>query len=554
MKKRTGLLLVLALVFALAFSAQAEEFFAEETFGAEESFGEESFFEEEFFAEEESPAEGVTEEALPEEELEDRSVLATNNKGDEIGYGFEAFIEPIVDFKASVVDAKPNEVKLEWQHYTYEGDAKKSIKLPSGFSYIVYERDPINYGVYYQVAKTTKRTVTLKNVARDNHEYFVRAEFAKNGVELYGKRSSSPASVFVQDTGLWKKLSKVSIRQEPTTSNYTRVDPIVTVRTKEEPAAMRVEITVNYQGKTKAKKYEFENYFPWSTVPAAGGFEYEADINLNNYYSFILTNDVCRAKYPAVDKAKSIKVKVTPLGKVWDKKTSTFIYDVPGSAQTVTLSKVAYDTDTQNAKVTIDSVVQTGPKYRIQFTSPAESAQEYMVTDGKESQVYYGMGSLIATNLNLANDGKAGSHKITVAPAVWVYGKGWVMGKEKATYTLNVPKPAAAPVTASVSASSGKCYVTFWNSNPNVYRFDVEIVNNAGSSAALYSVWPKDPSSSLAAKGVGYDEYSASPSVSGSAPYKVIITTVTKDKKGNISKSFISDIYRTDGRVIPVKR
>ena len=553
MKKRTGLLLVLALVFALAFSAQAEEFFAEETFGAEESFGEESFFEEEFFAEEESPAEGVTEEALPEEELEDRSVLATNNKGDEGSGAVDPWItEPISDFKASVVDAKPNEVKLEWQHYTYEGDAVKSVKLPSGFSYIVYEWDPINYGVYYQVAKTTKRTVTLKNVAKGWHDYIVRAEAAKNGVELYGKRSNI-VSIEVQDTGLWKKLSKVSIRQEPTTSNYTRVDPIVTVRTKEEPAAMRVEITVNYQGKTKAQKYEFENSFSWSTVPAAGGFEYEADINLNYYYSFILTNDVCRAKYPAVDKAKSIKVKVTPLGWVWNKKEKTYVY-APGSAQTVTLSKVAYDTDTKDAKVTIDSVVQTGPWYRIQFTSPAESDQYYLITDGKEYTVRSGHGPISSTYLKLANDGKAGSHKITVAPAVWVYGKGWVMGKEKATYTLKVPKPAAAPVTANVSASSGKCYVTFWNSNPNVYRFDVEIVNKAGSSAALYSVWPKDPSSSLAAKGVGYDEYSASPSVSGSAPYKVIITTVTKDKKGNISKSIISDVYLTNGKVIPVKR
>ena len=53
---------------------------------------------------------------------------------------------------------------------------------------------------------------------------------------------------------------------------------------------------------------------------------------------------------------------------------------------------------------------------------------------------------------------------------------------------------------------------------------------------------------------MGYDDYSDSYSVSGSGPYKVIITTVTKDKKGNDSKSFISDIYRTDGRVIPVKR
>lgn len=416
MKKRTGLLLVLALMFALAFSAQAEEFFAEETFGAEESFGEESFFEEEFFAEEESPAEGVTEEALPEEELEDRSVLATNNKGDEGSGAVDPWItEPISDFKASVVDAKPNEVKLEWQHYTYEGDAVKSVKLPSGFSYIVYERDPINYGVYYQVAKTTKRAVTLKNVASNWHEYFVRAEFAKNGVELYGQRSST-ANVIVQDTGLWKKLSKVSIRQEPTTSNVTRVNPIVTVRTKEEPAAMRVEITVNYQGKTKAQKYEFENYFLWSTVPAAGGFEYEADINLNNYYSFILTNDVCRAKYSA-DKAKSIKVKVTPLGWVWNKKEKTYV-NVPGSAQTVTLSKVAYDTDTKDAKVTIDSVVQTGPRYRMQFTSPAESDQDYLITDGKESALYYGHGPISAMYLKLANDGKAGSHKITVGPAV----------------------------------------------------------------------------------------------------------------------------------------
>ena len=552
MKKRTGLLLVLALMFALAFSAQAEEFFAEETFGAEESFGEESFFEEEFFAEEESPAEGVTEEALPEEELEDRSVLATSNTSDEMPYGFEAFSQPIVDFKASVVDAKPNEVKLEWQHYTYEGDAVKSVKLPSGFSYIVYERDPINYGVYYQVAKTTKRAVTLKNVASNWHEYFVRAEFAKNGVELYGQRSST-AYVIVQDTGLWKKLSKVSIRQEPTTSNVTGVNPIVTVRAKEIPFNTRIEITVNYQGKTKAQKYEFEDFFSWSTVPAAGGYEYEADINLNNYSGLISTNDVCRAKYSA-DKAKSIKVKVTPLGKVWDKKTSTFIYDVPGSAQTVTLSKVAYGSDAKDAKVTIDSVVQTGPWYRIQFTSPAESNQDYLITDGKEYTVRSGHGPISSIYLKLANDGKAGSHKITVGPAEWDYKTGkWVMGKEKTTYTLNVPKPAAAPVTAEVSAGSGKCYLTFWNSNPNAYRFDIEIVNSSGNSYRFHE-WPYPSSSSLAAKGVGYDDYSDSYSVSGSGPYKVIITTVTKDKKGNISKSFISDIYRTDGRVIPVKR
>lgn len=169
MKKWGVLLLAAMLLTALALGAGAEEFFAEESFGGEESFAGEGFFEEEFFAEE--PGEDVTEEALPEEpveELEDRSVITL---APDLEAGEWAQDEDDYWKAAPVLQAQgkgKGKIVLTWVQDLYTEDEEGHSVPKTGFpskdiKYYVYEVNPS--GVMTQVGKPVaiaKKPLTVK--------------------------------------------------------------------------------------------------------------------------------------------------------------------------------------------------------------------------------------------------------------------------------------------------------------------------------------------------------------------------------------------------------
>ena len=576
MKKMISLLLALALSAFFAAGSLAEEFFSEETFvtgagAGEESFFEEGFFGGDFFAEDDfSGAPAEEPEGEPAEDgAEERSVQTMSDKTDE-GYmfaGTPAEIPPTL-LTPSVVDAKPNEVRLDWEHcyrnvdyYPSEKNpqAIKSVKLPAGTAYYVYERDMIyGAGVWRQVAKTTKRTVTLKNVPGGYHQYFVRLEYTGKGAEYYGNRSNL-VYVDIMDVGMWKTFSQVSIVQRATaygsTSGY---DPIIRIRSKEMVSAVALTFTVKYESGKTLTQYVDYSWFPkpWDCVEASkSGYEFETEINLNDSSFTKYTSGDILLK--GTDKAKSISVKITPAEPI---SSSEYI---DGTTKTATLNKIYFNPDAGKAKPIIEWAYQRGLHLQLSATFPADDVA-YGVWDGNEYIGYYYRYSYHSNpmvfpnagsyNFPLGKDAKAGAHKITVAKIDWSGSKAIPAG-EKATYTLNVPAPASAPVTIDndLTFASGTVKGTFWNNNPKASWFEVNIYDNSGTLKATDWVYAKSPS--LAEKGAGYDDYYFSKTVSGSGPFQVVIKTVVyNSKKYTIEKEFISNVFLTNGKVIPRKQ
>ena len=561
MRKTISLLLALALSAFFAAGSLADEFFSEESFitgagAGEESFFEEGFFGGDFFAEDDfSGAPAEEPEGKPAEDgAQERTVLATSQ--DHEGSGSIFLGHPVGEKPRleapSVIDAKPNEVKLVWQHYYPDGPAFKSVKLPSGVAYYVYERDMISPGIWHQVAKTTSRTVTLKNQIAGYHTYFVRAEYTGKGHEQYGTRSD-PQTVYIQDIGMWKNYSQVSIIQRAAIyGTISGIDPIVRIRTKEPVNRVSLTFTVKYQsGKSITWPIEYA-LLPssWDSVPVGGGYEYETEINLNNTsFTNYASYDILFKSYS--DMAKSVSVKVTPVQEVG------YLEYIEGSPKTASLKKIYYNTsDPAKAKPVIYWVYQRGKGFQIQFSCPTKGGESYGIWDGNEPLTYYNATTTDPINFiyaSMAKDAKPGAHKFTVAKREWDPKTGkWKMVGEKATYTLNIPAPTKSPVTiGNLSYYSGKITGSFWNNNPLASSFEVKIFDASGTYKGSYYPMATGP---LAPAGVGYDEYTMNYSISGTSPFKLVITTFTADKKGNPLKQFVSDVYLTNRTVIPRKQ
>ncbi len=570
--KRAWIILLAALFVAPLVLAE-EAFFEEASFDTGvNAAGDETFFEESgFFAEDDFFGEVTEEAALPEEPaedgLEERTVLAMKDTTDEGSYLFAGTPAEILPhlLTPSVVDAKPNEVRLDWEHFYRYGDyytggnpeAVKSVKLPAGTAYYVYERSKTHFGVWHQVAKTTKRTVTLKNQIGGTHEYFVRLEYTGKGGEQYGNRSNVVLQD-IRDVGMWKTFSQVSLAQRPTSfGSASHYDPIIRIRSKEPADAATLTFTVKYEsGKTLDWPVDYTHIWPyWDYLGAAGGYEYEAEINLNDsYFTKYTSGDILLRG--GTDKAKSITVKITPAQQIG---ISEYI---DGKTKTAKLNKIYFDPDAGKAKPVIEWAYQRGLELQFAVTFPADGVP-YGIWDGNEYLGTYYRNSSDPNpmifpsgyyyHFDLAKDAKSGGHKITVAQLDWTGAKPKAAG-EKATYTLNVPAPAAAPVTIGndLTYSSGKVSGTFWNNNPKASDFEIKIY--ADNGALQKTDWVPVKSPSLAATGAGYDDYPFSCTVSGPGPFRVIIRTeVLNPKTYVVDKEFFSDVYLTDGTVIPRK-
>lgn len=579
MKKRTGLLLVLALMFALAFSAQAEEFFAEETFGAEESFGEESFFEEEFFAEEESPAEGVTEEALPEEELEDRSAVTLNDYYDWFYQNTEGYSSDIAAWTVNGVNLlkfKPyvsiepvkiaNQVKLKWDLPTYWDEKKSDYipikKLPKNIAWHVYEEDP-HTGAFFELAKTTKNTVTLKNQALGWHLYIVRLERIKKGIhEEYGTRSVA-ASVNVEESTMWESVKKLTLKYATvlTSTRITGMSPYITVRMREPVDKLEIQAKVTWKKKAPAAEYtDILSLTDWKAIPVTNGYEYETTIELDTL--FLGTGKYNDILYlDGVNTVKSLQVKVKP----WQYCRKTVkkvpvLTEWPGKTKTVTLQKFYQATESRKLKPTITRGFQAGWQGFIYFKSDAGTYCKYNVYDGSKLVAITEYPGVVW--FELAGNGKAGKHKITVQPfyeTTNAKGKTVVVKGEKSeAFTITVASASKAPVSLIASHDykvMGDCRVQFWNNNPKAKEsgyFVIHVQDKPGTVRDFYLY------NDLYDGKNGYDHfecYLSKDDVTGNAPYTVYVETCTFDKKGNPDKRFVSAVFKTGADMpTPVKQ
>lgn len=559
MKKIFSLPLVLMLSMLLT-GGIAEEYFAEESFKFDvgpdqESLFEEVFFTDDCFIDDSFAVESVDQTGVSEiDKKEDRTLLAMTDTVDDGGgifYGTPLGEAPEL-LKPSVIDAKPNAVKLEWKHYYNDGYTQKSVKLPAGVAYYVYESDFLKNGVWHQVAKTTKRTITLKNQVHGSHTYFVRAEYTGKGGEQYGKRSNSQ-SISIEDVGMWKSFKQVSIFERKTVySNTTGIDPIVRIRTKEQPEYIKLGFTVKYKsGITFTWPMMKYKSVSWSLIPVPGGYEFETEINLNNTgltdYTSSNGKDILRMGY--TDYAQSLSVSVMPAQ--WDYYKAEY---VEGKKSSGSLKKIHYESDKGKAKPIIHSVYQRGMDFQISVTFPATGIT-YGIYDGSHLVGTYSPAKTEPYIFvrPLANLGKPGAHKIAVALVTWD-GKKYKTIGEKATYTLNVPAPLKAPVTveSNLKIDGNTVKGTFCNNNQKASSFEIQLFDKNGK---LRNTSYVKANNEFAAKGTGYDQYSFSMNtMGGSTPFRVIIKTYVSNQKYEIIKEFVSDVYLTDGSIVSPKR
>ena len=557
MKKVLCLLTALALALALT-GAVAEEFFAEESFGGETFFAEEDFFTEEDLFVEEMPEEDFTEEAAPEEpdELEDRTIIAIATDDEltaTLGQDWE--IAPVITSAAAT--KKANQVKITWTHTNADG---QTIKLPKNTQYYVYEIDG-ETGVAFQRAKTTKKSVTLKNQAYGLHLYFVRAEQVKKGAELYGNSSEVTDPVDVVSSTMWKKIQSMKVYEEASDNGQ---DLVIRILVNEIADAYNISFKGSL-GKAFGIKWSVGTYiwgkiksveipsdeFDWKDVPSGSGYKYEGELSINNSSTLqqqfdgesdwlaeceLYTEDGEFAKN--LGHPKNMKVTTQPIW--WDEVNEKTL---KGSKKTVNVKKLYYD-EAANTSVApiIDLTMQCGPAVFVTWTHEQSEDCKYIIYDGKkeigrtEEGEYSFMGEL-------TGKGKAGTHKITVQP---LYGE--TKGKKSAAKSLKVIKGKKTPVTGILGPDdNGKASLMFFNSNPAVKEFFVSILDADGNVLASKTISVDSAEMNVD----GYDLYGWDTDLTGTC----LATIQSYTGENRTGTRYTSDLYITaDALYMPLKR
>ena len=477
MRKWGVLLLAAMLLTALALGAGAEEFFAEESFGGEESFTNEGFFEEEFFAEE--PGEGVTEEALPEEpveELEDRSIILFENEtisADEADADW-ATIQP--EITATV---KKKKISLAW---TFKDPTTGAdVKLPKDVKFYIYRVERSNgFGWTDQAKTTTEKKYSYTAKKPGDYTFYVRAEYVKKGVERYG--TFGKITVNVPSTGEWKKIKKITAvvdydthwEYDPELDDYVANNsfvPVMDIYSNEAPDAFEISATVKHKGEKTAIAVEPVTYDleDWEIEDLTVG----RSIRFGYWYF---------DSAPELKTGSKITFTVKPV--IYDEENNK-VYGKAKKSNTLTMKAPKASSSSSSASwkkaPTYVYAEQIAP-LKVRLSWEHMGASSYLIHGIGKTPIEYTPGEYEYGYYTVELDvPKAGTYKLSVQPVGWEYNKKkdmdvQVKGKKSKAAKVKVVPPESL-ILAGVEyykSDDEKTITIKWNSYADsVDRFEV---------------------------------------------------------------------------------
>ena len=544
--KRAALFALLAML-AMATALSEEAFFAEEAFDTVGStLSEDSFFEESFFGGEDFFGEAAIEIAPPEdaagEAAEDRSLVMTYTDNSFVySSDTESWMLPVDGLVATASPKKANQVELTWNHTDYSG---KPVKLPKNVKYVVYEQDDTQSGTrsgsyaWIQVAVTTKRKVTLKNQISGYHYYAVRAERIEKQKEEYGKLSGYYAQAQVTNSVMWKTISRMSLRQETTSSSATLYLSYVMA---EHLSGM----SCQYAWRAKINK----KWTAWTTGLVSMGYSTVYENGKPTFHTDNQSIDVTSAVNAGADQ---FEVTLTPYDQLYGQGN-------PGKTKKASLKFVS-GSDDWKAAPEILSCIRTEGGVRLTWRHDATSyfGSYFEVYDGKQlAQRCYAAkeNGMRSAYVPLS----AGKHKLTVRA---VYGQDAALkGNFSAAQAIAIPKPELDyPVItyASVDKSDGYISIQWACQNPDIYQFWVYAGSQEISDDFIEGISLNDENptyftpyySVVALPGKQYKYGTYFDTIKGNAaPYYLVVQGVTPD-----GKVFTSDVVRISSSISPYNR
>ena len=544
---KQGLMLLLAALLVAPLALAEASFFTEESFGASGFTGKETFFEESgFFAEDgfsgaAPEAAAVSEEAPEETEAEDRSLVMTytDNQIYSTNPPAEAWMSPVYFQSGMAVPKKPNQVKLEWIHEDYTSAGFPPIKkLPKNVQYVIYELDQesaLKTGSYawIEVARTTKKSITLKNQIEGEHVYSIRAERIKGKAEEYGLLGHNEYYVTVYNSTMWKTIDRLWLRENTVSASSKAV--YFSFVTKERAKSYKYSARYKVNGKWVTKEPEL--------VTTGASTVYE-----NGKVTFHYNDQLADSSVPL--NATQYEVTVTPY-------EDSFGKGKAGKSKKASMKLFSgkETEDWKSAPVILSSVRTEGGITLTWKHDIKHPSDYYEIFDGKSLvQRCYAKkdpNAMRTAFIPLSS----GKHTLKVRAVNNQHAQ--VKGAFSAGSAVIIPKPAEDyPIitSASITPSDGYIAVSWACSNPDIYQFYVYATDQYHSSEMTYGMGINGNNPYYTTPGTGDYPVVTIPGKQRSAgmyvdhlkesnnaksPYFIIVQGVTSD-----GKVFTSDIMK----------